>query len=325
MRLLRLVVAALGCAVVCFGQGATLLSVKKIWDQGEHNAFTDLIRHQDKWFCTFREAGDHVSPGGKIRVIVSDDGERWESAALLADAGFDLRDPKISRTPDGRLMLLIGVAVKPSGGKSNFHSRVAFSKDGRRWGPWERVVGPGEWLWRVSWRGEKGYGVTYRGVGGNVDKGVLYQTAYGVTYKRIKELDVPCINETAIRFRPGGEAIMLGRCDDGEHAGWIGTSRPPYRDWKWHRMTKRPGGPDFSLLPNGRMWAGSRKYLDDGSRRTVLWRMTPTSYEPVLEFPSGGDTSYPGMVYHEGVMWFSYYSSHEGKTSIYLAKVRLEG
>ena len=96
MRLLRLAVTALGCAVVCLGQDATLLSVKKIWDQGEHNAFTDLIRHQDKWFCTFREAGDHVSPGGKIRVIVSDDGERWESAALLADTGFDLRDPKIS-------------------------------------------------------------------------------------------------------------------------------------------------------------------------------------------------------------------------------------
>ena len=117
---------------------------------------------------------------------------------------------------------------------------------------------------------------------------------------------------------------MLGRCDDGEHAGWIGTSHPPYRDWNWDRMTKRPGGPNFILLPNGRMWAGSRKYPGDGSRRTVLWRMTPTSYEPVLEFPSGGDTSYPGMVYHEGILWFSYYSSHEGKTSIYLAKVQLE-
>ena len=42
-----------------------------------------------------------------------------------------------------------------------------------------------------------------------------------------------------------------------------------------------------------------------------------------LTLPSGGDTSYAGLVWHEGLLWMSYYSSHEGKTSIYLAKVRL--
>jgi hypothetical protein len=42
-----------------------------------------------------------------------------------------------------------------------------------------------------------------------------------------------------------------------------------------------------------------------------------------LKLPSGGDTSYPGLVWHDDFLWVSYYSSHEGKTSIYLAKVRL--
>jgi hypothetical protein len=28
-------------------------------------------------------------------------------------------------------------------------------------------------------------------------------------------------------------------------------------------------------------------------------------------------------VWHEGLLWTSYYSSHEGKSAIYLAKVRL--
>ena len=55
----------------------------------------------------------------------------------------------------------------------------------------------------------------------------------------------------------------------------------------------------------------------------VLARMTPTSYEPVLWLPSGGDCSYPGMVEHEGLLWMSYYSSHEGKTSIYLAQIEV--
>src|SRR3954463_8785401 len=33
-----------------------LVSVAKIWDAGAHNAFTDLIRWHDKWYCSFREA-----------------------------------------------------------------------------------------------------------------------------------------------------------------------------------------------------------------------------------------------------------------------------
>ena len=54
----------------------------------------------------------------------------------------------------------------------------------------------------------------------------------------------------------------------------------------------------------------------------VLARMTKDSYEPVLRLPSGGDCSYPGMVVYDGLLWMSYYSSHEGKTSIYLARIR---
>src|ERR1039458_654424 len=54
-----------------------LVSVKKIWDAAPHNAFTDLTRFGDKWFCTFREADGHVRGNGSIRVITSTDGERW--------------------------------------------------------------------------------------------------------------------------------------------------------------------------------------------------------------------------------------------------------
>ena len=45
--------------------------------------------------------------------------------------------------------------------------------------------------------------------------------------------------------------------------------------------------------------------------------------QSLLQLPSGGDCSYPGMVWHDGLLWLSYYSSHEGRTGVYLAKVRL--
>ena len=62
----------------------------------------------------------------------------------------------------------------------------------------------------------------------------------------------------------------------------------------------------------------------DGKPITVLAQMTRNSYDPVLALPSGGDCSYPGMVWHDGMLWVSYYSSHEGQTSIYLAKIAIE-
>ena len=43
----------------------------------------------------------------------------------------------------------------------------------------------------------------------------------------------------------------------------------------------------------------------------------------MLRLASGGDTSYPGMLVHDGKLWVSYYSSHEGKAAIYLAKIPL--
>ena len=47
------------------------------------------------------------------------------------------------------------------------------------------------------------------------------------------------------------------------------------------------------------------------------------AWQPLLRLPSGRDTSYPGMLIEGDRLWFSYYSGHEGKTSIYLARIRL--
>ena len=58
-----------------------------------------------------------------------------------------------------------------------------------------------------------------------------------------------------------------------------------------------------------------------GKPETVLARMTATNYDTVLRLPSAGDCSYPGLVWHDELLWISYYSTHEEKTQIYLAKV----
>ena len=54
-----------------------------------------------------------------------------------------------------------------------------------------------------------------------------------------------------------------------------------------------------------------------------LGEMSLSAVTPQLILPSGGDCSYPGMVWHDDLLWVSYYSSHEGKGSIYLARVKV--
>jgi len=86
------------------------VQVKKIWDNGKHNAFTSLIKFKDAYYCSFREGDSHIfdSSGkaeGKVRILKSTDGENWKSVALFGKDNYDLRDPKLSVTPDNRLMV----------------------------------------------------------------------------------------------------------------------------------------------------------------------------------------------------------------------------
>ena len=300
-----------------------LLSVQKIWDQGSHNAFTDLIRFQNKWLCIFREGETHAGgDDGKIRVIESDDGDQWVSAALISEQGIDLRDPKLSVTPQGRLMMVAGGSLYEDNVYRTRAPRVAFSADGLNWSQPQRVLAEDHWLWRVTWYQDTAYSVSKLNDGKEPRRVMLYSSKDGLDWSWVTEFKgIPgWPNEATLRVLLGGEMICLLRRNQ---TGSIGRSRPPYKTWTWTDTEYRLGGPNFIQTPNGELWAGSRDYSRD-EVRTVLARMTPFSYEPVLTLPSGGDTSYPGLRWHEGQLWMSYYSSHEGKTSIYLAKIQMQ-
>lgn len=304
---------------------AVLVDAKLIWNKAPHNAFTDLIRFKDRWFCVFREGRGHVSPDGALRVLTSVDGQKWESAALVTSADSDLRDAKITITPDGRLMLAGAEAVDTPTGKHH-QSLVWFSDDGRTWSSGHEVGDLDNWLWRITWHKGHAYGFGYGC--GKGDRGLrLYSSPDGTTFNTlIKKVNVEGTypNESSIVFLPDDTAYCLLRQDGKPNFGSLGTSRPPYTDWDWKSLGVRLGGPDMIQLPDGRFVAVVRLY-DAPVRTSVCW-LDPESGKltEALKLPSGGDTSYAGLVWHEGLLWISYYSSHEGKTSIYLARVRIE-
>lgn len=142
MRNLRMVIARSLCVmVILFGMTTIaqekdnpleLIEARKIWDKAPHNTFTDLVRFQGRWFCVFREGKGHVASDGALRVVTSTDGEKWASAALITPPNSDLRDAKITVTPDGQLMLCGAEALHDTS-KHTHQSLAWFSKDGRTW------------------------------------------------------------------------------------------------------------------------------------------------------------------------------------------------
>src|SRR5690606_6849374 len=94
---------------------AEIVSVEKIWDRAPHNAFTDLIRWRDQWYCAFREGKGHAGDRGVLRILTSKDGDNWEPAAVLSDDVYDLRDANLSITVDNRLMAVGGAQITKDG------------------------------------------------------------------------------------------------------------------------------------------------------------------------------------------------------------------
>ena len=142
----------------------------------------------------------------------------------------DLRDPKLSITPDGRLMMLVGGTVYAGKKYISRQSRVAFSEEGKKWTPFQLVVEPHEWLWRVTWHKGKAYGASYSysNIQDKYDEWniKLFESDDGVHYKFITQWPIfKHPNETTIQFLEDDRMLALVRRDGpGERKAWMGIS-----------------------------------------------------------------------------------------------------
>lgn len=330
------------CAIILAGCGSGKneeITAERIWDK-DYSAFPSIVRYNDAWYVSFREGVSHIFDengiaAGKTRILRSDDCKHWNSVALLSKEGYDLRDPKLSVTADGRLMVIQGGSVYVDKELKMGIPQVSFSSDGQTFSDPEPVDYPipdgFAWFWRMTWHEGVGYTVSYGK--SDTNRLELIKTTDGKHFEKITDIELGGFpNETTVRFLPDGRMAMLIRRDMDDQKAYLGISEYPFTDWKLTPLRFQIGGPEMVVLPDGSLIIGGRAYYDDGECKTCLWKgNVDGDFELWKTLPSGGDNSYPGFLVEDGELKVVYYSSHELKTpdgrsraGIYLARIPLE-
>ena len=252
--------------------------ISKIWDKADHNSFPDLIRFNNEFYCALREASDHVSSknDGKVRILKSSNGKKWESVALFKSDTMDIREARLSITPSGKIMVTLAAGVYKNGKFDFLNPMVSFSDiTGANFSPLTKAI---------------------------VDSSISYPVEW------IDQND---------------KMFILVRRDAGDKMGFLVKSDPPYNDLEYNKLNIRLGGPNFLFLNDTTLVIGTRRYAPKKATTVISDMDLNGKILNTITLPSGGDTSYPGMVIFEKKLWVVYYSSHEKKTNIYLAEIPL--
>lgn len=310
-----------------------IISIERIWDKAGHNAFTDLVYFNDMFYCVFREAATHKPSqnldhivNGSIRMIASKDGQNWTSVAHLYKKDTDLRDPKLSVTPDHRLMLLMGTSNYETTNLISTQGKVCFFDTVKKEFTElqniqidKKIKTKRDWLWNITWHDSTAYGVVYQISKNKLNSWSIHlvKSTDGIHYEYVTSLEVETSpNEADVKFLNDGKMVIIVRGNPGA----IGVSSAPYKDWNWNALPVNLGGPEFIVLKDNDLVLATREYNPANANRTILAKVSLSGkFKKLLTLPSSGDTSYAGMLVKDDILYMSYYSSHEGQTSIYTA------
>ena len=320
-------------------------SVRQIYNDGNHNAFTDLCRFQNRFYLAFRSCPDGHSMASSARavILVSDDAESWTEAYTFSVPQRDTRDPHFLIFK-GTLFVYSGCWLIPPEGQIrslNDHLGYAvWSADGRAWqGPRILEGTYGHYIWRAAAYGNKAYLCGRRrpdyapGVEAERDpariEGAMLESDDGLIWKFAARFTEDYGDETAFLFEADGEVVALARGGADPQPARICRSRPPYNEWIRTDLHRNVGGPLLAKW-GGHYLVGGRNREDPERPRTILYWLIADALHEISELPSGGDNSYPGFVpLSETRGLLSYYSSHEGSgtslapSAIYLAELSI--
>lgn len=335
---------ALVCAIALTAMGGPAHAETKldwivtVYNDGRHNAFTDLIRFKDQYYVCFRLAESHMSMDGEIRVMRSADMRSWQPCGTLDTFGDD-RDPHFAATDD-TLYVYFGTwdlvhnpgPALPDRGR--VRSYFATTTDGETWSKVQGVYEPGWWLWRVRYHDGAFYSAAYTASRPKPEfrETRLLRSEDGLDWQLVSEVTREHMaGEADMLFPEDGSIRLLSRTGNGSgNAFWM-QSAASRTTWTLKDTGVLVHAPVFAHWKD-RLFLSGRAKGDSGSV-TRLWEVKGDDLVELLTLPSGGDTSYPGLLPDPGsletdtpalfITWYSQHESGDNKNAaaIYAARV----
>jgi hypothetical protein len=262
--------------------------------------------------------------------------------------GRDLRDPHFLVFDDKLFIYsaawkIIDDSPPHERDLKQLNSYLVYSQDGENWSQPQAAKGTKEhFVWRTGTYGGKAYmsskkycatGLKYAPREDmNGRKSFLLESSDGFEWKEKSIIQEYRGDETSFLFKENGDVIALSRVLELD-TKWrklpsqLSYSSPPYDKWTNIDLNERVESPVLFKLGDEYMAAG-RWFTPDstcegGIRISMaVFYLRDNKLCLARELKSKGDSSYPGFVsFGENRGLLSYYSSHEGSTSIYIAEI----
>ena len=319
----------------------SLTNVRPVFNNGEHNAFTDLTWFKGNIYLTFRSCpdGHMVFPTSRIIVLKSAAGKNWSQVHSFSVNNRDTRDPHFAQL-NGELFVYTGTWYcgpnKPT--LRNINQMVGYgvrTKDGKQWSSSFMLEGTyGHYVWRTATYKNHVYMCGRRTrdfaeVATLHERSKLLQSQILASEDGKRFLPVGTFqekdgDETAFMFGDSGSITAVAR--RGRGTAELITLSADFQVTSRNELDRYIGGPFIGRFGDHTLVAG--RNIVNGVSKAVVCALVAGKLKNLCELPSGGDCSYPSMIQLcPGCVLVSYYSSHEndddGKpmTNIYLAEL----
>ncbi|MBE2283748.1 MAG: exo-alpha-sialidase [Prosthecobacter sp.] len=320
-------------------------NIRRVFHNGEQNAFTDLVRFKGALYLCFRSCPDGHMVFNTASVIVlrsADEGVSWQPVHRFSVKDRDTRDPHFLVFKE-RLFVYTGTWWTGPGlldrKDYDMNKQLGYavsSADGTQWSEPTLLEGTfGYYIWRASTHDGKVYLCGRRkasfAVEGMGERGhnqsIMLESDDGIIFRHRAYFQESGGNETAFFFEKDGSVLALDR--NGSGNSMLCSSKPPYIDWNRRPLDRFVGGPMLVKWGDHILVGGRHQTKDKGPKTSIGW-LNDDKFHEFAELPSGGDNSYPGFIElspTKGLV--SWYSSHEkdgaGKTitAIYLAELSM--
>jgi hypothetical protein len=197
-----------------------VVAVRRVFHNGEHNAFADLCRFRGQLWLTFRSCpdGHMVHPTASVIILRSADGVKWDEAHRLRVERRDTRDPYFLIFQD-KLFVYTGTwysgttTLARADYDLNKHlGYAACCEDGVTWRSPIMLEGTfGHYIWRAAAFGERaclcgrrntGFEIMARGEGNRVES-LMLESSDGLVWRKRAVFQEIAGDETAFLSRLG--------------------------------------------------------------------------------------------------------------------------